>query len=1260
MGDVATPPSGGSTSSSPPQRKPPPPMEPGLPLDDAATAAPAPSSASHQPQPLPPPSSSSFYAVQIPHLSSAPTTTTTTTTTYPTTFVDYPHDDDDLVPSAVTTSMKFPAATATATAAGVGAPPHAQPTSTTTTTTTSGPKRAALLSARSRLKSIGSTVKRLSGVPSLRRRSMDATNEPEFSALALHAGQASTWADRRQPTPATSSFSSTTASSRNSHALAMMQHAPPLARPAAHSHHTAAPTPTDVGGLPPLVPGSPRSSAVALPSLAFDERETTRERDRRASDEEVANASASDPETAMVAKVRALAHELASAMDHVEALQLYAEAHARRVRRMDSAGTMSTTSDDAAALRAENESLKAFCRHIKGVVAEHAPHLLPENFDALVGGVAPHLPPPSSSTSPTLGPQAVPISSSSSSAAYKHPATSSTTTRHTPPHSGSESTPPQPKRSNAPTSGGNGGGGAPPPETPSPTGLGTIPFDADSPMLRERMDAYEARLDELRQSLKQCIKSGSTYLGTSGHHMEAGFAFADDLMRSPSPALQRLGKFLSEKLEARTRVLEALDTYVIVPLTKFANDDLKGANHARVELERRREVFEKLEAKLMAHARRDTKRAAAAAAGTPMSMSDHYSGSVASSTTGGGFGGGGGNGAGGVMGGSTSSLTESPDKLLSDLRTAETNFEVARCGLIRALNLLGISQRTVIHQAVGRIAEVATEMIESEAMAAEPFRAFVHDAALNDRRDVRARLEGCEREYAEKRHALDAYRSSPLAPRPFTLRRRDAEPDLVHEGWLMKRSSNVMKDWKKRFFQIRGGALLYYRGNVPTHVADLALCTIKMGGGVSMQMQMQMQMQLQSVASSTGEGSSSMATSDDHAFEVISNKRSMALQAFSEEEKDAWVSALRRTIEAELQRGFVPSSMGPASSSLGASSTSSSLVAAPSLLSLSAAPAPAPAPVASSSVPFQLDWTLAPAHAFATPGPASSAATDGVLPTATTLTLATSEAWTPISPDAMEANRRCADCGAALESRPKWVALNLGVFVCIACSGMHRSLGTHVSKVKSVQLDRLTEPQLEILRRVGNAASNRVWEARADAAAERKRAASTNASDLAAFVRDKYVSRMFVEPHDPALAWDDAVRFAERDDLAGLVQCVAERVSFAAPLVSLSFALSDKGCRTPLHAAAASATAATCEFLLLNGGTLDAVDEEGRTPLDVARAARNAAAEAVLGGSSSFPSSSSSSTSVVVVAPSSLTMATTTTSTNATMVTPRVVAVEEL
>ena len=48
------------------------------------------------------------------------------------------------------------------------------------------------------------------------------------------------------------------------------------------------------------------------------------------------------------------------------------------------------------------------------------------------------------------------------------------------------------------------------------------------------------------------------------------------------------------------------------------------------------------------------------------------------------------------------------------------------------------------------------------------------------------------------------------------------------------------------------------------------------------------------------------------------------------------------------------------------------------------------------------------------------------------------------------ANKVCADCCAR---DPEWGVINLGIMVCIKCSGVHRSFGTHLSKVRSIGLD---------------------------------------------------------------------------------------------------------------------------------------------------------------------------------------------------------------
>ena len=74
-------------------------------------------------------------------------------------------------------------------------------------------------------------------------------------------------------------------------------------------------------------------------------------------------------------------------------------------------------------------------------------------------------------------------------------------------------------------------------------------------------------------------------------------------------------------------------------------------------------------------------------------------------------------------------------------------------------------------------------------------------------------------------------------------------------------------------------------------------------------------------------------------------------------------------------------------------------------------------------------------------------------------------------------NSLCADCG---RPNPDWASLNLCVLICQRCSGVHRHLGAHVSKVRSTSLDRdaWTEPVRALFAAIGNDAANDVWEAK--------------------------------------------------------------------------------------------------------------------------------------------------------------------------------------
>ena len=71
-------------------------------------------------------------------------------------------------------------------------------------------------------------------------------------------------------------------------------------------------------------------------------------------------------------------------------------------------------------------------------------------------------------------------------------------------------------------------------------------------------------------------------------------------------------------------------------------------------------------------------------------------------------------------------------------------------------------------------------------------------------------------------------------------------------------------------------------------------------------------------------------------------------------------------------------------------------------------------------------------------------------------------------------NARCAEC---THGQAPWVSLDYGIFLCTQCAAAHRSLGSHISKVRSTELDHFSEHEIAWVNSLGNEKSNSIWEA---------------------------------------------------------------------------------------------------------------------------------------------------------------------------------------
>ncbi|XP_065176504.1 arf-GAP with GTPase, ANK repeat and PH domain-containing protein 3-like [Sycon ciliatum] len=191
-------------------------------------------------------------------------------------------------------------------------------------------------------------------------------------------------------------------------------------------------------------------------------------------------------------------------------------------------------------------------------------------------------------------------------------------------------------------------------------------------------------------------------------------------------------------------------------------------------------------------------------------------------------------------------------------------------------------------------------------------------------------------------------------------------------------------------------------------------------------------------------------------------------------------------------------------------------------------------------------------------------------------------------------NKVCADC---LQVDPEWASLNFGSLICIECSAVHRNLGAHVSRVRSLSLDEWSPELVAVMLALGNSALISVFEGRLDDFFDRRLSVDASREDRESFIRQKYIQKDFLT-HLPdkyaAMVLSDCLKesiLANDIQLAFHILAHCGNADVTKPLEETGDSL--------LHKAVSLDAIVLAQLLIWNGADVNVKNSKGETPLSV-------------------------------------------------------------